>query len=251
MKYLVFVLLIYISAGVNAQTIQVGPSISARLATSVFDNPEIKEFNLGQWAPGFSAGVTTTMQASKIFGLTTEALYHYQIKQVSGTDNFSYFREKLHFIKVPVLLQYTYPINRFQAYALVGPVVNYWIRGKGKALVPELVEGDLENGVNYTIAFDGNSAVDRFYVSDPNRLQLGIQVGLGVAIPMQRNHLKVDARFEWGHTNMAKDYSSYSPFAFYDITLEQTFHSVSLSCAYVFTFDLFKITHKGKSTKEK
>ncbi|MEQ9438517.1 MAG: outer membrane beta-barrel protein [Cyclobacteriaceae bacterium] len=251
MKQVIFVLLLFTCSEAIAQTLYVGPAVSTRFAKPVFDNSAVKESNVGQWAPGFSGGISATMMASKLFGLTTEVLYHYQQKDVQGTDDFSYVREKLHYIKIPALFQYSHRINQYRAYGVVGPVVNYWIGGKGKALVPELVEGDLENGLTYTIVYEGVPTEEQFYVSDPNRLQLGVQIGAGVAIPMQRNFLKVDARFEWGHTNLAKENSTYSPFAFYDISLDHTFHSVSITCAYVFTFDLFEMTHKGKNSKKK
>ncbi|WKN43358.1 outer membrane beta-barrel protein [Tunicatimonas pelagia] len=251
MRYLLIVLFLFISLTVHAQQIKVGPVVSALLTRPVFDNPVIAQNNQGQWAPGGGGGISAIFIANNSFSLSTEVLYQYQRKTINGNDGFSYFRESLNFIKAPVLFQYSYPVGYYKLNFMVGPSINYWISGRGEALVPELVEGDLEGGQRYTIAYDGIPENDRFLVSDPNRWQLGLQVGLGTTIPVQRNSLKVDARFEWGHTNMAKSNSTYTPFVFYDMTLDHTFHGFSLSCAYLFSFDLFEMSHKGKSTDKK
>ncbi len=249
-KYLFIALFLFLAQAVYAQQLQVGPVVSTALARPVFDNSSIAQNNRGRWATGVGGGVSATFIANSSFGLSTEWLYHYQQKSIEGNDGLSYFKESHNFIEAPVLFQYSYPVGYYKLNIMAGPVVNYWLSGRGRALVPELVEGDLENGLTYTIEYDGALADDQFVVSDPNRWQLGIQVGVGAMIPIQYNYLKVDARFEWGHTNMAKPNSTYSPFVFYDMTLDHTFNTFSLSCAYVFSFDLFEMSHKGKSTSK-
>lgn len=250
MRYL-FIVLVLAAATVQAQKIKIGPVVSASLARPVFDNLVVAQSNQGKWAPAAAGGVSLIFLANNNFGLSTELLYQYQQKSVAGTDGFSYFKESHNFIKVPVLFQYSYPVGYYKINVMAGPVINYWLSGRGEALVPELVEGELENGTRYTIEYSGVLDDDRFVVSDPNRWQLGLQVGVGTTIPIKQNQLKVDARFEWGHTNLAKPNSTYAPFIFYDISLDHTFNVFSLSCAYLFSFDLFEMKRKGKSTRQK
>ncbi|MEM8966038.1 MAG: outer membrane beta-barrel protein [Bacteroidota bacterium] len=251
MRYFYIVLFILSVHVAQAQKLQVGPVGSVFLAQPVFDNVEIAENNRGIWAPGGGIGISTNFIANDVFSLSTELLYYHQRKSVEGNDGVTFFQETHDFIKLPISFQYAHPVGYSKVHVFVGPVANYWISGRGEALVPELVEDDLEGALRYVIAYDGIPKNDRFVVSDPNRWQLGIQIGAGATFPVQQNHLKVDARFEWGHTNMARPGSTYSPFVFYDISLDHTFHTFSLSCAYLFSFDLFKITHKGKSTNKK
>lgn len=250
MRIFLIVLFLSVASLCFGQSIEVGLVTGFRMAQPVFDDAQMRATHRAKWSPGGSVGISGTMKASELFSLTTELRYVYQRKNLRSTDEFSYFHEQFRYVSLPALFRYSRPLGHYHAYALLGPVVNYWLGGKGNALVPELVEGDYEDGIDYTIHFEGQSSLERFYVSDPNRWQLGIQIGGGVAVPMKKNFLKIDLRYEWGHTNLAKGTSTYSPFIFYPTNLNHTFHNVAISCSYVFSFDLFALTHKGKNSKK-
>jgi len=251
MKYIIFALFLFIAQSALSQKLQVGPVISATVARPSINDLEIALNNYGKWAPGLGGGVMVNFLASKNFSLSSEFLFQHQRKTVRGYDGFTYFRESLNFLKAPILFNYSHAIGHTKLNIMVGPAINYWLSGKGEALVPELLESELDDGVQYQINFEGGLTDNNFVVSDPNRWQLGLQMGIGAIFPIQYNYLKVDARFEWGHTNMAKQHSTYAPFVFYDISLDHSFNTCSLTCAYLFSFDLFEITRKNKSVSDK
>lgn len=171
-------------------------------------------------------------------------------KNILGTNGYEVNREHYNYLSAPVLLRGTVPLGNFEVYINAGPSVNYWLGGKGFLRHTELIELEIFE-VDYRIAF-GEQVRDELtsgtiHVTRPNRIQLGLEGGTGVLIPLRDTYLMVDLRYHWGHTNMAKPDSEYVNLVFYNDNLSFANHSFSVSFAYLYQLDLVKLTRKGKS----
>lgn len=249
MKYIFLILLIGLTSFGHAQKLMIGPMIGGRVSSPMYEDKAYSDKYQTYWMPGFQGGISSVWEASNLFTLASDLYYAQEGKKISGDEGLTKFREYHHLIGLPIIFRVNQGNKRFRYYAGIGPNIRYWIKSNGSANVPELIEiTDSEEPINYTLSFRGNSENDKtFFVSDPNRLQLGIDFNAGIMLPLQQQWLAIDLRYTWGHTNMAKQESSYTPFAFFEDNLTHTQQSIQISCAYLFSFDLFELTHKGKS----
>jgi len=253
MKYSILLFFLTFSPSVIAQKLMVGPMVGGGISAPLYENQEFLDRHSIHFMPGFMAGLSTIWHASPRFALSHDLYYEHQGKKITGENNQTIFREYHHYIGLPIALRVVFGNERIKYYCGLGPNVKYWLKSNGRANLPELYEiYETLDPLEYTLRFTPATISNRevFFISDPNRIQLGIDVSGGVMVPINRQWLSVDVRYTWGHTNMAKPESSYTPFAFYEGTLLHTQHSIQLSCAYLFSFDLFDITHKGKSTNK-
>jgi hypothetical protein len=252
MKYFLVLSLFWFSPFVSAQKLMVGPMLGGRVSNPVYDDKTYSDEYRTHWMPGFQAGIASIWQVSNLFTLANDLYYAQEGKKITGDGGLTKFREYHQLIGLPIIFRVNFGNDRFMYYGGVGPNIRYWLKSNGTANVPELIEiTGSDEPLNYTIQFKGYGESDEvFFVSAPNRLQLGIDINAGVMLPLHQQWLTIDLRYGWGHTNFAKSESTYTPFVFFDDNLAHTQHSVQVSCAYLFSFDLFEITHKGKSTKK-
>lgn len=249
----IFVFFLFISLGYPSisQHVLIGPKAGIQATRAFFDDEEYYNEYRSLPALNYHAGVVGNIKVTDLFSLHTELLLNQTGKKLKGKDDYSLARERYRNLTAPVLLRASFPIGYNQVYINAGPNLSYWLGGRGSIRIPELLEGDIEE-LDYSIRFgDRIDVAGAFYVSDPNRLQLGIDIGAGALLPMGRDFLMVDLRYTWGHTNMAKTESSYMNFLFFNDDLAYANHGLSLSVAYLFEFDFFTMMTKGKSKSKK
>ena len=250
MKLTVLSLFLLFSVNAISQHLRVGPTFGAQLSRPHYDNPNFNDAYNSHYSLGFNVGGVMNLKASELFSLHTEILYSRINKHLTGTDGYAVNREQFNFLSAPILLRATIPVGGVEVYLNAGPSVNYWLGGRTYLRHTELIELEIFE-FDHQIAF-GESPFDEFeggtfYVTQPNRIQLGIDAGTGVVIPTGNTYIMVDLRYRWGHTNMARHDTEYIDLFLYDDDLSFANHSFSVSCAYLFELDLVKLTRKGKS----
>ena len=251
-RYAVVCLLCLSTFTAHAQEIRVGPLIGALASRPYYDNRDYSSVYLPKYGMSFQAGGVLSVKASDYFALHTELLYRQVSKRTKGADNYTISRDTYNYLTAPILLRGSVPVGQWEVYLNGGPSISYWLGGHSYLRHSELIEMELYE-LDHRIAFRDQRTEDLFteplYVTDPNRIQLGLEVGGGCMVPLNGRYLMVDLRYRWGHTNMAKPDSEYTTLIFYDDDLSFATHSWAVSLAYLIEFDLVKLTRKGKSKK--
>ncbi len=200
---------------------------------------------------GYHAGLVVNAKVNDLISLQSEILFNQVTKRLKGIDNDEFNQEKYKFITVPLLLRVSKKLGYHQIYFNAGPNISYWVGGKGRLRTGELAEYKLDE-LAYTISFDlekDNESV--MVVSHPNRILLGLDVGIGGMLPMGKSHLMLDLRYTLGHTNMAKPETTYIGIPGFKDDLNYSNQVLSLSCAYLIDFDFFTLSTKGKTISNK
>lgn len=234
----------------QAQILRFGPKVGIQATRSVYDQPSSKQVYSSYPSLAYHAGGVMNVKVSDMFSLQTELLYLQTRKHVENKLAGDWQRESYQYVSLPMLLRASYPWGHNELYINAGPVVSYWLSGKGKVHHAEVFEFDVDV-LEYEMAFSGNEDTYRYLIREPNRLQLGVDVGLGAVFPMGPNFLMVDLRYTFGHTNMVKANNSYLPLSLYREDLLHTQQVLSLSVAYLVDFDFRTMRTKGKSTGKK
>ncbi len=246
-----FVLFVFVvcSSPLMAQHLLVGPKAGLQTTRAFYTHKEYYEDYKSKLALSYHVGAVLNVKVSEFFSLQTEVLYNQTAKKLKGTDRYSINTERYHNISVPLLLRASFGQGQQRYYFNVGPNISYWLGGSGKIKIPELLEGEEVEELQYKIKFGEGNGFEPgvFYIAHPNRLQLGLDVGAGVMVPMMNKFLMVDVRYTWANTYMAKDDTPYMNFIFFKDDLRYTNHVLSLSVAYLFDFDIYTMLTKGKS----
>jgi len=245
-KLLKTIAIVLLVSSVNAYgQIDLGPKFGLQVFKPIFIFDDANEFWENDWRTGFNFGGVLTTDVGESFGLTTEIYYSRKGKKTIIKENQWENKSVYHFIEVPVLIQYKFEETTYNGipmrwYINMGPYFSYWLGGKGK------LQGGAE--LDYKVEFDGQS--EEFAVmniSDPNRLQLGLNLGGGVIITSMKQKVVLDLRIYFAHTTLGKENSTELPVLGFSDNLEANYRLVSLSVAYLFHFD-YAGTKKGKST---
>lgn len=248
-KIILFVFLLS-SLIAEAQILRVGPKAGIQASRTIFDNPSTKTAHFSYPSLSFQAGGVLNIKVSEMFSLQSEFLYHHIKKSVENKNAGDWQKESYQYLSIPLLLRASLPWGHNELYFNAGPSISYWLAGKGRVYHSEVFEFDLEV-LEYEMAFSGEEASNRYIIQDPNRVQLGVDIGAGAVLPMGTNFLMVDLRYTFGHTNMVKTNEKYLPLSFYREDLQHTQQVLSLSVAYLLNLDFYIMRTKGKSTGKK
>jgi opacity protein-like surface antigen len=255
-----FLILIFSINGALAQVIRVGLKAGAQFSwTSKVD---ASQSGLVKIAPalGFNCGAVASFKVKDRYFLHTEYLYSTKGKITTGRASFDpRLKDKVsyQFIDVPILYTIHFKgrvgkSKQFKWYFGAGPVISYWLGGKG-----EIVSGEhIENSIppyKYSIRFgtrEDHSRPDLMYVKDPKRFQFALNVGVGLLFePVKKHIVMVDLRYEYGNTRMAKGAGDFITPAIYDQYMKVTNQGFRLGLIYVLESSLDpKQLNRGKST---
>jgi Outer membrane protein beta-barrel domain len=156
-----------------------------------------------------------------------------------------------HFIEMPVMLRSSFvggksAAGNYKFHIDIGPTVSYWLGGKGK------LYGDGPES-NYKIKFGdppaNSSEFDVMYITNPNRVQWGLMIGVGIDYPVVKHqYVYIDLRAGVGSTNLAEfDSEASMPILGFSESMDVRFLEFNISVAYAFEIDWIQ-TRKGKST---
>lgn len=208
---------------------------------------------------GFNAGFAFSFRVKERYFLHTDLIYSSKGRVMTG-DLELHDKVVYHHIDLPI----TYNIyfkgrlkgtKQFKWYLGLGPNFSYWLGGKGRIKHFELMDFEVDH-LDYKLKFgerpdDQTGVSETVYVTDPNRLQLGVNIGGGIFLePIARRKIMVDLRLEIGHTWLGTKESTDFVFpASYEDDLRTRNMGARLSLMYMFETNTDKkIRNKGKST---
>jgi hypothetical protein len=209
-------------------------------------NPELK--------PAFKGGLSLDLPLTNTFHLYSEYNYAMRGRKVQGIESGWTLNEMHHYIEFPILLNIrkTGEIKRIGPFERIGPFT--WILGFGPNISYLLGgSGTLETNsmyTDYSISFGGKEGDYHYITFDPvNRWQWGLDFHLGLISPLSNgNELFTSLKFTYGHSNLGSYDGSSMPILGFADNLAHSYKILSLSCAYLFQFDLREF-YKGKSTR--
>lgn len=231
-----------------------------------FGDKDAKDVYLRKPFFGYHAGGSVSFKMQKRIFLQASILYTQRGKSLAGSVDPTFTNTaKYQYIDLPLLFTKEVRMRFGRAekgryynwYFGVGPIISYWMGGKG-----HLTSGDLNENfinppnydLNYRITFKKNPdeiALGEMNVSNPNRVQLGLNFSAGLVLePNKYNKFMITAKYELGHSYFSPDSDGdfgLDGILYYKDDLQVRNQSVSLSLFYFIDLKLEE-KNKGKST---
>lgn len=247
-SFLVFIL---ISDGFGQ--VYLGPKVGFGISKSRFNFKDDEALFDQKWKTSYQVGGAFDLPVLDIVHFYTELYYINKGKKtvnpgIGLTNTSSY-----HMIEAPVFLRLTFAGGKsaagiFNWHVDFGPTLSYWISGNGKldGTGPEL---------DYKLFFsdpEGNTAYNKMYLTEANRLLWGLAIGTGLEIPVKDGqYVFIDFRGGFGSSNLAKNEGEFNlPILGFSDSPDVRFVEITMSAAYIFAYD-WKLSLKGKSTINK
>lgn len=233
---------------------QMGLKIAATGHKSRFNFPEDEDQYDQRYRFGYQVGGVIDLPLANIFHFYAELYYARKGKSTlitsSGLRNISTYN----YLEAPILLRFSFnggkvPSGNFNWHLDVGPSISYWFGGKGR------IQAD--GPVNkYKIKFGpppvNNSDFNTMYVTNENRWQWALNVGVGIDYPVTKGQMVyIDLRSSFGGTDLGQhDSEVFLPVLGFSDAMQVRYLEFVVSVAYTFEIDWIS-TLKGKSTNKK
>jgi len=235
-RLLLVFLLLFLHQFSLAQII-LGPKAGIQITTT---NPDEDDPDLNyKFKLGWNAGASFEFPFNDNISLYTELFYSRKGKKVEiGGENLTN-TAVYHHIDLPITLKYTFGrgdvTQPVRYYLRAGGFLSYWLGGKGTISGGA---GDLD----YDLVFgEGESDLQTIRIEDPNRLQVGFDLGTGFMIFMYENqYLVTDIGASIGHSWLADEVVTQPQLLTFKDDLRATNFVISLNLAYVFRIELDK-----------
>jgi len=254
-SFVTFILILLLSLGNLSSHGQVlfGPKVGARASWVNFEvnNNDLKS----KWVYGYSAGLASAFKVRNRFFLHADLMYTRKGKEIKGEADPALLNKAVyHYLSLPIIYRVDFKGSisgvDFKWFAGLGPNIDYWWKGRGNLTSSELDENDIEE-LEYHIAFDFDPDLpeqDVQYVEDVNRVQLGLLFAVGAVFePLPNQVFLVEARFEWGHSYLAKGFGLYDNLLEYQDDMRARNQGIQISFSYLFDTQISN-RKKGKST---
>lgn len=247
----------------------IGPVVGGQVSFARFDDKG--NYDLYKTKPylGFHAGASISFRVRKSFFLQTSILYSQKGKRMDGKEDQDFSNSaRYRYVDMPILYnkEYKFRFRENHYYKVqfgVGPLISYWLGGKGKLKSSELNE----NGINppnydlpYHITFGKNPedvTKGQMNIQDPNRIQLGLNLSAGlilepVGTDKYVHKFAITGGYSFGHSLLSTD--SKGDFGLggqlsYKEDLRVRMQTVTLSVAYFIDLKT-EDRKKGKSTSK-
>jgi hypothetical protein len=246
----------FLGNAVQAQ-IHLGPVVGGQLSWVSFADKENKSLYRVKPVMGINAGVTVSFLVRKRFFLHTSVLYSTKGRNLIGKqDALLDHKIRTHYIDIPVLYAVDFKARfgakkTFLYYLGIGPNISYWLGGKGEIYASDFNEKGYPDAREFKIAFDKNSdniEPDEMVIEDPNRIQLGLNLGAGIVFePSQGRKVLFTARYEFGHSFFSRTSNGLFAETYFQDPLRSRNQGVRISFAYLIDLKL-QDRKKGKST---
>ena len=182
-------------AGTTANTataqLSVGPKGGATLNTISGNAPAGTDKAM---TIGYQFGAAVNYGFNKTFSLQPEVVFIQKGGKTnsSATDDFA--QMSANYLEVPILAKAQFGGEKFKGFVVLGPYAGYWAGGKNKASV-------LGTETNESIDFDNDLDDDGY---KHNRIDLGINGGIGMQYALWKGNIFLDARYGFGLFDMNK-----------------------------------------------
>ena len=237
MKQIYLISLILLTSNLAMAQIMIGPKAGLQMATTSFNsNLDYSDSVNASFKPGFNVGTVLNLEVTKIFSLQFELNYSLQGRIVKGAfDENLKHKANDHYLNLPAMLRYSWKGNKVKYFVNAGPSLSYWLGGSGKISSSSLADQEID-AVKYRISFsEPKDETGRIFIQEANRLQIGVDFGAGVQIPVKRGqNLMLEARYSLGHSYLGKSNSVINYISDYSDNLETSNSVINVSAAYVF-----------------
>ncbi len=143
---------------------------------------------------GYQFGATVNYGFNEIFSLQPEVVFIQKGGKASSTATDDYAQLSANYLEIPILAKAQFGGEKFKGFIVLGPYAGYWAGGKNKTKI-------LGNESKETIDFDNDIDDDGY---KQNRIDLGINGGLGMQYAIGRGNIFLDARYGFGLFDMNK-----------------------------------------------
>lgn len=137
---------------------------------------------------GYQFGATVNYGFNDIFSLQPEVVFIQKGGRTSSTATDDFAQMNTNYLAIPVLAKAQFGGEKFKGFVTLGPYAGYWAGGKSRTSVL-----GVEN--KESIDFDNNLDDDGYR---HNRIDLGINGGLGMQYAIGRGNIFLDARYGFG-----------------------------------------------------
>lgn len=237
--------------------ILIGPVAGGQYSWIGYDDKENRTVYKTKPVFGFHAGIGLSFLVRKRFFLHTAFLYSTKGKIIEGkADGLLRNEVKYQYFDIPIL--YTVDFRgkigngkEFKYYLGAGPVISYWLGGKGEFYNSDLSESFVFEPRPYTIVFNKTpeeTNENEMSVADPNRIQLGVSLTAGIVFePFGYQKFMFNVRYDLGHSFFSRTSNGYFPGAYYQDILRSRNQGIRISLAYLVDLRV-EDRKKGKST---
>jgi hypothetical protein len=236
----------------------VGPVAGGQLSWTKFDNEDYYDSYSVKPVWGFHGGATLSLKVRNRFFLHGSLLYSTKGRIVEGKND-PFLRNKVTYNYIEIPLVYAVDFRgrmgskEFKYYAGLGPNVSYWLGGKGKLYNSDLEESTefRSRDLSYHIVFRKDPALvgpDEMNVSEPNRIQLGLNIATGIVLePGVNQKFLLMVRYELGHSFLSRKGNGTFVPTYYEDVLQARNKGIRVSISYLVDLRT-EDRKKGKST---
>lgn len=241
--------------------VYVGPIAGSQLSWVRFDDDQYYDAFRVRPRAGWHAGANVSMKVRNRFFLHTSLLYATKGRTIKGRyDRLLKNKSRYDYIEMPIIYSVDFRGTldngkQFKYYIGVGPTISYWLSGKGTLYNSDLAEsGDYsERPLKYRIAFgdDGDAQPNTMTVSDPNHIQLALNLASGLVFePMPNQRVLLMMRYEFGHSFLSRTGGGTFVPTYYTDVLQSRNKGLRLSVSYMIDLRI-EDRKRGKSTIKK
>jgi hypothetical protein len=186
------------------------PKAGFTLATQRFEKMRSADDQTIKIIRGFTAGIgfNVPVGKNKLFSIQPELVYiqkGYLAEYYAGIASTTISHHLLNYLEMPVLGQVRFGTAQIKVVATAGPSLAYGLNGRYAHSNTNELFSDYSERVRFRKA-PANASPDVRYL-DPayfNRLDLGVQAGLGIGLAAGRGVLQLEARYGHGLTHFFK-----------------------------------------------
>jgi hypothetical protein len=225
----------YVTGTANAQ-FYAGGKFGLQLSTLHFADMEYHEQFKISPVPGLNLGCAMNLKITQSFDLYSEFIYSLKGSRIQSKDYMDINnRLTLSYFDIPLMLRTAvYKNPQYDFFFQMGPTIGFWGTGKGVMRTSELDEYNLDKA-KYQLKWEETSGlISEVYVSEPNRVQLGLNLGFGSTYKFRNKHVFiVDIRYEMGHTYLSKSNEKID-YLGYGFDFKANNRAIIFSTAYLF-----------------
>ena len=237
----------------EAQVFQLGPKGGAQMSTlKLEDDPRADGFDISP-VVGYNLGAALIYDFTEKTSMKTELSWSRKGANIDIKE--TGLKNKVRFNHIEWSGLFRVHLNKVDPkrvgkpvfHLMFGPNISYWLGGKGNLSGGELT---FFEPIDYRVTFNQNDPeISRLSYNDPNRLQLGFDMGIGAELKVYKEQrLTVNLRYIVTHTNIAPtDAASEIRLLTFDDFTRAANRLVTLTLAYTFQIDVFS-GNQGKSS---
>ena len=242
-----------------------GPKFGMQFSKNAYQDKDYsKDYDIAEsltWHAGFAMQYTTETK----FAVHTELIYLQLKNKITNLPaDPELLSESTHsIISAPLLGRYTLFYNgSFSTNIMAGPRLSYWIGGSGNLFSQEGFDADGLEGGPYDVGFSpspGGIGDGILSVSKPNRLQYGLDIGIGSVMDLASGQrVSFELRYSKGHSHMALGQEKLLEGASYTENYRYANNQLLASIGFLFGYNpadkrkgssTNKLSNKNKKTK--